>query len=389
MKSITPILVLILFLLTPILAASQSVTSYPLWNEIESGEYSVGFQVIHHWDKSRNSFPKYDESGELNKDRFFPVQISIWYPSVEPWDSVKAMSFAEYFYLTEQKNDFNPPPPERREKALDIFFNFATLGAGLDITKERISDIGTTPTSAMPDADAADGRFPVIIAGHDGGVWKGTTLNEYLASHGYVVISTGPLSQTFSMFSENPQAALQRRIRTFELVKDMTVQFDFIDDSKIGLLGLNADGMSAMLYQMKNGEADALVSIDGWEGKNNGYGMVSSSPYFDTENFKIPFIEFQQHEESGREPLQLNSSIFEALSSPSKQSFVLTDFGHAYLTGNLIAVPQLDEQKVEKYQFMFGSVLAFYDHHLKGKEFLSEKSDKPASFFQRAEIILD
>ncbi len=218
MKSIISILILFFLILTPVPASSQSVTSYPLWNDIESGEYSVGFKVINHWDKSRNRFPKNNSSEELNKDRFFPVQISIWYPSVEPWDSVKALPFTEYFYLTEQKNDFNPPSHGRREKALDIFFNFATLGAGLDITKEQLSEIGSTATSVMLDAEAAHGRFPVIIAGHDGGVWKGTTLNEYLASHGYVVISTGN-----SMHYENPQAALQRRIRPFELVKERAV----------------------------------------------------------------------------------------------------------------------------------------------------------------------
>jgi hypothetical protein len=147
--------------------------------------------------------------------------------------------------------------------------------------------------------------------------------------------------------------------------------------------------MPAMLYQMKNGEADALVSIDGWEGKNNGYGNVSSSPYFDTEYFQIPYLEFQQHEKTDRESLQLNSSIFETLNSPSKQSYVLTDFGHAYLTGNLIAVPGLDKKTVEKYQFMFGSILAFYNHYLKGEKILYEESDKPDSFFQRAKIILE
>jgi hypothetical protein len=169
----------------------------------------------------------------------------------------------------------------------------------------------------------------------------------------------------------------------------MTAQFAFVDNSKIGLLGMNDDGMPAMLYQMKNGEADALVSIDGWEGKNNGYEYVSSNSYYSTENFQIPYIEFQQHEKTNQESLQLNSSIFDALNSPSKQSYVLTDFGHAHLTGNLIAVPSLEEKTIEKYQFMFGSILAFYDHYLRGEGSLYKKSGRPDSFFQRAEIILE
>ncbi|WP_421774851.1 hypothetical protein [Gracilimonas sp.] len=380
-----PTLFLLIFAHGP--AASQSVTSYPLWNEIESGEYSVGFKVINHWDKSRNRYSKYEKSGKLNEARFFPIQISIWYPAAERWDPVKAMPFKTYFYLTEQKNDFNSLSEERKEKALDIFFNFATLGAGLELTKENVLNIGNMATAAMQDVEAVNKKFSVIIAGHDGGVWKGTTLHEFLASHGYVVISTGPVSQTFSIFSEHPQVAIQRRIRTFELVREMTTQFDFIDDSKIGLLGLNSDGMPAMLYQMKNGEADALVNIDGWEGKNNGYEYVSSNSYYDNEKFQIPYLEFQQHENTNRESLQLNSTIFENLKSNSKQSYVLTEFGHAYLTGNLIAVPGLKNKEVEKYQFMFDAILAFYTHYLKGQENLYTKSDKPDSFFERAKII--
>ncbi len=376
-----------LCMLTLAPAAAQQNASYPLWNGIESGAYPVGFKVINHWDTGRNRFPKYDETGILNEERFLPVQISIWYPSDEPWDPARAMPFETYFHLTEQKNDFESLSPERKERAMDIFFGFATRGAGLELTEEQLSTIAKTATAATQDVDASNGPFPVIITGHDGGVWKAAALGEYLASHGYVVISTGPISQTSSLISGKPQVALQRRIQTFERVREMTAQFDFMDASKIGLLAVNSDGMPALLYQMKNGEANALVSIDGWEGKNNGYGYVSASPYFDTDAFRTPYLEFQQHEQTGRESLQLNHAVFEAIGSPSKQSFVLTDFGHAYLTGNLVAVPDLDERVTGKFRFMFGSILAFYNHYLKGTDTLVMKGDMPEPFFQRAEII--
>jgi hypothetical protein len=386
MKPILSIPALVFLMLTYSPAATQPMNSYPLWNGIESGEYSVGFKVINHWDRSRNRDAKYDEEGTLNNERFFPVQISVWYPAAEKWTEDSAMPFIEYFYITESKNDFSIPSDERKAQALDIFFNF-TNHAGVERTREELAEIGLEPTAVIYEASPAEGKFPVIISGHDGGVWKNTTLNEYLASHGYVIISTGPLSETSSMIFGNPQAAIQRRIRTFEMIRGMLPSIEGADEHTIGLLGLNSDGMSAMLYQMKNVEADVLVNIDGWEGKNNGNGYVSSSPYFDAQNFTIPFMEFHQHEETDRESLQLNQTIFQALNSPEKQSYVLTGFGHAFLTGNTIAVPGLDDGITEKYEFMFHSILGFFNQYLKGGKILYEKSDKPDSFFQRAEII--
>ncbi len=363
---------------------AQDTNTYPLWNGIESGEYNVGFRVIDYWDKSRNVVPKYGENGEVNEDRFFPIQISVWYPTDQNWNADKGMPFKEYFYLTGAKNDFKRPAGETKEKAMDIFFNFTNYGAKIELTKEQLSEIGKESSAALKDAQPNRETFPVIIAGHDGGVWKGTTLNEFLASHGFVVISTGLLSQSSSMIGSNPQAVLQRRIRTFELIRKMLPDFDFADESRIGLLGMNADGMTAILYQMKNGEADVVVNIDGWDGKNNGGCFVSNSIYFNPESFTIPFLEFHQHEETDREPLQLNKTIFGSLKSLDKSSYVITDFGHAYLTGNTIAVPNLDKSVVEKYQFMFSKILDVFNSNLKsGISSDLQNTDKSDSFFRR------
>ncbi len=376
-------LVLGLFIMSSLSASefrAQNNDTYPLWNGLEAGSHQVGFKVINYWDESRN------RTNGTGSERFFPIQISVWYPTNISWSTEKAMPFNEYFYLTEQKNDFKALSAEQKDKAMDIFFNFTNYGAKIELTKEDLAEIGNTATAVMRDAKPIKEQFPVIIAGHDGGVWKGTTLNEFLASHGYVVISTGLLSETSSMLSNNPQRALQRRIRTFEVVREMLDDFEFIDNSKIGLLGINADGMAAMLYQMKNAEADVLINIDGWDGKNNGYNYVSSSPYFDTQSFTIPFMEFHQHEETDREPLLLNQTIFQALNTEQKFSYVITDFGHADLTGNTIAVPGLSAKIVERYDFMFNSILGFYNQYLKEvKPDQYKELEKPSAFFQRAE----
>ncbi len=372
---------------------AQNQKSYPLWKDIDAGSHNVGFKVINWRDNTRSLTGNDEEiSGE---DRFFPIQISIWYPTNERWNCEKAMPFVDYFYLTEQKNDFKEPTKERKEKAFDIFYNFAKFGLKIDLDKAKLKETADKCTASIKDAKPVGRqKFPVILAGHDGGVWKGSTLNEFLASHGYVVVSTGLLSETSRMFSNEPQKALLRRVRTFEITRGLLNEIESADQTKIGLLGINADGMSVLLYQMKNKEAKAVVSIDGWEGKNNGSRYVSENLYFKPSDFKVPLLEFHQDEKTDREPLQLNMSIFNKLTDSDRFSFILNDFGHPHLTGNMIALPELNEQAVKQHEFWYNTVRKFLDAYVKkddtAMKFIWNEDNRfglDSSFFKRAERI--
>ncbi|MEQ8627326.1 hypothetical protein [Ekhidna sp.] len=359
--------------------------SYSLWKNLEPGPYQVGFKTIDYIDKSR-SIP-----GGLSDNRFFPIQISIWYPTTDQWSIDKALPFEHYFFKTAQKNDFNEMNEQQKAQAMDIFFNYAKYGLSIEFTADGKQEIGSKPTAAMANVREAPGSFPVLLAGHDGGVWKMSTLCEYLASHGYVVISTGPLSGSNRLFRQNTQQVINRRIRTFEIVRGMLDDFPNINQSQIGLLGLNSDGISTLLYQMKNLTANAMVSIDGWEGKSNGYSYSSSSVYYEPANLKIPRMEFQQHESPENESLYVNTTIFDSLSNIDRFSFILNEFGHDYLTGNLFVLPQLDETINQKHYFWYESVKNFFDAYLKDDENalieLWNRRNKNDDFFIRNERI--
>lgn len=361
--------------------------NYPLWKGINAGNYNVGFKVVEFMDDSRTVNSKYDDAGKINPSRFHPIQISIWYPTDEKWESDISLRFKDYFYRTQQKNDFSALSVEEQNQAMDILFNFAKYGLKREINEIEQSVLGNTATAAILNAQPIKQEFPVILAGHDGGVWKMSTLSEYLASHGYVVISTGPLSETSRMFRDDPHIALNRRIRTFEVVRGMLDELEFVDANRIGLLGLNSDGMSTLLYQMKNQEADAVINIDGWDGKNNGNNYVTESIYYKPGNIRVPFLEFQQHEDPPNESLQLNTSIFDSLVNSDRFTLIIQDFGHAYLTGNLIVLPDLPENDIEKHELLYSSIKGFLDTHLKnGKDnfnFFWESLDSTTLLFKK------
>ena len=71
------------------------------------------------------------------------------------------------------------------------------------------------------------------------------------------------------------------------------------DVSRLGLIGVNFDGMAALNFEMRNMRADALISLDGYEGKQSGTAMLRASPYFEPLRMRVPYLIFVQDE---REP---------------------------------------------------------------------------------------
>ena len=352
---------------------AQTAPPYTQWKGLENGPYRVGFKLIEIFDSTRVLLTDSGQDSLQKKKSYFPIQMGVWYPSDQQWDVNKAMRFNRFFEMALRKNDFHELTPEEQDDALTIFYNFAKYGLSVELSDKELEAIGNTPTAAMENVEPAAGPFPVLLAGHDGGIWKSTILKEYLASHGYVILSTGFLSDTYSILSGQPEKALNRRLMTFEYQRKRSTRLDFADTSRMGLIGMNADGMSALLYQMKTQRASALLSLDGWEGKNNGHSYVTSHPNYDTSGFQTAYMEFQQDEESGRESLQLNSAILENLRQSDRYSYVMNGFGHAHLTGNMMALPELDEQVAKQYRFLFRSALAFFDAYVIGDQDVRQK----------------
>ncbi len=337
---------------------AQETGPYSLWKGLEPGDYNIGFETIEFKDSLRTV--------KVNDvSRIYPVQISLWFPTTEAWKPEKALAFKEYFYLTSKKNDYADLTKIEKDSSLNIYFNFIKYGLKKDISKSDIAILGNKPTASIPQAIKVEKRFPVIIAGHDGGVWKMSTLCEYLASHGYVVISTGPSSETSRLYNTNPQKPIDHRMQTIDLIVGMLDEFTFVDKSKIGLLGLNGDGIPILLHQMKNQKALAVVNIDGWEGKNNGDKIIRDSPHYSAHKMTVPFMEFHQHENSSNEELHLNSTVFDEFKNIDKFSYVIEDFGHAFLTGNMLAYDGLENDEIVKHHFWFNQILKFFNKYVK------------------------
>ncbi|MFN8346687.1 MAG: tetratricopeptide repeat protein [Spirosomataceae bacterium] len=338
---------------------------YPQWGELPPGPYKVGFQVFNRYDRGRSVQPKADFEGNLNPgEKALPIQISVWSPS-EVAAQTPPMLFEEYQHLTQQKNTFQPLTDEDRKRAAEGIQFIAKFGAGIDLSEAELQTIRHTPTAAHRDAKPAAGKFPVIISGLDGGPSSANILYEYLASQGYVVFSTPTIGRSGTLQVTHPQIALNERIGNLEFLLNFSHTFANADPTRLGVLGINFDGMAALLFEMKNRQADAVVSLDGWEGKSGSSNTLKQSVYFDVNKMRVPYLTVLQDEKDPRLSLQLSREIFDEFLYADRYYYVLKEMNHSYLIGNLGVLPSLPPEKRQAYQFLYTTLFHFFEASLK------------------------
>lgn len=338
---------------------------FPQWGTLKPGPYSVGFQVFNQYDRGRYIQPKTDFEGHTTGgEKALPIQVSMWYPA-EAAAGKPTMRFEEYLYLTHQKDTFRALTDDEKKQSADGIRFIAKMGANTELTDADLQAIRQTPTAAHRDAKPAKGRFPVILSGLDGGPSSANILYEYLASQGYVVLSTPSIGRTGTLQATRPQIALAERIGNLEFLLASAHALPSADPTRLGVLGINFDGMTALLFQMKNGQADAVVSIDGWEGKNAGSRTVQESPYFEANTLRVPYLVVLQDEKNPGPALQHNPAVFDACVYADRYHYVLNGMNHAFLIGNLGVLPNLPREKRTAYQFLHTTLFHFFEAHLK------------------------
>ncbi|WP_128545244.1 hypothetical protein [Larkinella soli] len=359
---------LILLALLTTSSGSARPAPAPLPGGLKPGPFAVGFQVFNRYDRGRYLQPKTDFEGRANPgENAFPIQISVWYPAAgsPAGPSKPSLLFEEYLYLNEQKQTFRPLTDEEKNRAAEGLRALVRFGAGLELTDADLLAIRRTPTAAHREARPASGPFPVIVSGLDGGPASASVMYEYLASHGYVVLATPGIGRTATLQASRPQLALHERIDQLEYVLAFAHSLPTADPTRLGVLGINFDGMSGLLFQMKNMQADAVVSLDGWEGKNAGSRTLRESPWYAPVNLRVPYLVVIQDEKDPRPDLLPNREVFDALVYSERYFLIIKEMNHAWLVGNLAVLPNLPADKRMACHYLFAGILNFFQAHVK------------------------
>lgn len=247
------------------------------------GTYQPGFKVIHTYDYSRSfSDLEIKETKASRSANFRPMQICVWYPSSKS-GSEAFMTYEDYFLLKTSETGKREISKENINQLITDFVK----EDGID--HSRLDDELGVQMKAIREALPASGKFPVIVYGPSwwSTAFENATMFEFLASHGYIVVSTpsmGPESREMPISRKGIEC--QARDMEFSLAE--IVKMGLSDGSQIATMGFSLGGLSNVISAARNRNIKAWIGLD--PSIHEAYELFDASPYTNYDEFNIPML---------------------------------------------------------------------------------------------------
>jgi len=248
-----------------------------LWGQLEPGSYKVGFITFNHPDNNN-------------------LEVSLWYPARESADERK-IEFWELLRFSEYLNEGDIIGDITASKRRQI------LAKEINVYSKNIPDtsllkILESKTRVTYNAEQNSESFPLVLwSARNGTSIAQSILNEFLASHGFIVAYARNLEFEL-MFpwdlpdSETKLHILRQHLQDLELALDMLLDNASVDTSNVALFTWSYGGESATLLQTRRKEIDAVFSLSsntlsGWV-----YQEKDTLNGFDQEQITVPYFYF-------------------------------------------------------------------------------------------------
>jgi len=230
-----------------LLAAAPLSAQGEFWGELKAGRYGVGFRALYQSDTARWYDPDYFSPGGQLAKKPRPIFIAVWYPA--PADEGKAMIHRDYFRAITLDSGAPEFAPRLRKFTRDQACHYMMGKDYDDLTDEqrgRWEGLISTPVFAVMNAPPVDGRFPVVIyhPGLGGTFEDNAVACEFLASHGYVVISSAYQAADSSALEIDGD--LETSFADVASLLRFAATLPFADASKVAAMG-HSYGAQAML----------------------------------------------------------------------------------------------------------------------------------------------
>lgn len=263
------------------MSLAQAASGFVFSNE--PGQHGVGLRIVQQYDFSRTYKARIDLlSGQRSSgERARPLQMLIWYPAakggapVHYIDYLRAMATEEVF--------------ERPAAEIDKVTSTRISNSEPSLSVATIRREENRPMWAVRDARPAAGRFPVVIYAPSFGAsaHENVDLCEYLASQGYVVISTaaiGPHGRAMTKDLEGVEA----QAGDIEFLVGYAQSLAQADAAHIAVIGYSWGGMANVLAAARDNRITALVSLDG--SVRYFPELVRSAKYVSPERLTAPYL---------------------------------------------------------------------------------------------------
>ena len=273
-----------LLLLSIIMFANKVYTQNSVLSISEAyGPYSIGFSVSHTYDKSRSFGENRSNSsmGSSNTE-YRPMQVCVWYPALP--SEKDPMLYGDYFYLKAHETGKVKLTEETKNKLIMDFLETDPVDPTILETELAL------PMKAVMNAEEDNSNsFPIVIYGPSwwSTAFENAILCEFLASHGYVVISSpsvGPVSREMPI----SRIGVETQARDMEFLLGQSDKISNADINKITVAGFSLGGLSNVLMHARNSAVDAWIGLD--PSIHEAYEFFEESPYEDYGRFTKPTL---------------------------------------------------------------------------------------------------
>ena len=359
------------FLLAVLLAAAGAAHSQSLFTfSNQPGEHGVGVRFVKQYDGTR-PFAKsrsFWTGGRAKDDLGRPIQTVIWYPAAKGGQPVK---WDDYLSLIGWETNFNLNPGEEK-KLVDAWLEMVTDGKRPAlVAAERIK-----PMWAVRGAVPKNGKFPVVIYAPsiNNTAFENADLVEYLASHGYIVISS-PTIGANRRFIKWDLANAEMQATDIRFLIDYAKTLPQADMSRVAAAGFSWGGFTNILAAVKDSRIKALVSMDGTLRYYNS--LMAEAKYAVPENIKTPLLFLAQRpasvEENIRIEQDLTGSFIQRMTKADVYMLTMNPMEHVHFGSAFIRLDDrtgYTEYAPEEVSFAYSLgaryVLNFLNGYLKG-----------------------
>ena len=236
-----------------------------LWGGLKSGPHAVGFRLRYTLDQSREYDPEFStEVNRLPIHRPRPIMIGIWYPAQTT--NASRMPYRQYLDISPRSGPLVPFASRLESAMRHVVGNETTghePGAMTPAESRAFERLLATPTFAVKDAPAASGTFPVILyhPGTAGTYEDNSVLFEYLASHGYLVVSSAyPAPDASSAFIQGDMAG---SFADLDVLVSFARTLPNADADRLGVMGHSYGAWVSFAWTAKVGSpVRALITLD-------------------------------------------------------------------------------------------------------------------------------
>jgi tetratricopeptide (TPR) repeat protein len=249
-----------------LLASTPAAAGEPLlWGSLKPGPHAVGFRSLYQLDHTRQYDPEYAADPERPPaPRPRPILICVWYPARAT--NSKPIAYRQYLEVPSDDSVAGPFARRLMPFVRDVVCE-ETIGkkasALASAEAAAFERFLATPTVAVRDAPPSEGRFPVVVnhPGLGGSYEDNSVLHEFLASHGYVVLSSAYPQADAGVININWD--LSRSFRDMEFLARYACGLPFADADSLAATGHSFGAQAALAWRAEPGSSvRACVSID-------------------------------------------------------------------------------------------------------------------------------